>query len=62
MRKKNYRFTDNSQNFVTGNSQHSLKQNSGTVLGLQSNLVPIRSMLNDLLIAEVGARGKTVLL
>lgn len=46
-----YRLTDNCQSFVTGNSRHSLKKNSGlltSVLGLQNNLVLIRSVLNDL--------------
>lgn len=48
---------------MTGNSQHSLKQNSGlltSILGLQNHLMLIRSMLNDLFIAAVEARGKTV--
>lgn len=58
-----YGLIDNCQSFVTGNSQHSLKQNLGlltSALGLQNNLVLIRSMLNDLFIAAVEARGKTV--
>lgn len=64
MRKKIfYRLTDNCQSFMTGNSQHSLKQSLGlltSVLGLQNILVLIRSMLNYLFISAVEARGKTV--